>query len=502
MYTRSKLILLIFFLSIGTMGTAQVVTTNPPFPLTDQPVTISFNATMGSGGLAGYSGDVYAHTGVITSESSGPSDWKYVKTAWGENTPDTKLTRTGLNSYFLTVGPSIRDNYGVPMDEEILQIALVFRSGVEVGGSYLEGKTSSNGDIFVDVFEEDPGLILVVLKPEEKDQLVLANSSIPVRFDVSSPADLTVFVDGSITTSSINTTSINTTVTAASSGNHTIILTASNGTTSLADTFYYSVRVNSPIVDLPDNSVRGLEYLSDEEVRLVLDAPNKDHCIVRGTFTDWRYDENFTMNQTPDGDFFWIEIDGLDSGAYYTYQYLVDMEIDIADPFSEVILDPVDDPWLDQTMWPELPPFPHNASKSVTLFRAGGFSFDWQVNNFQPPASEDLVIYELLIRDFVVNNSFVSLIDTLDYLEELGINAIQLMPVNEFEGNRGWGYNPSFHMALDKLYGNPTELKALIDEAHRRGMAVILDVVFNHAFSQSPLARLYWDQANFRPAPE
>ena len=74
------------------------------------------------------------------------------------------------------------------------------------------------------------------------------------------------------------------------------------------------------------------------------------------------------------------------------------------------------------------------------------------------------------------------------------------MPIYEFEGNISWGYNPSFQLAVDKYYGTRDELKAFIDAAHARGMGVILDVVFNHVFSQSPLAQLYWDNANFRPA--
>ena len=110
------------------------------------------------------------------------------------------------------------------------------------------------------------------------------------------------------------------------------------------------------------------------------------------------------------------------------------------------------------------------------------------------------MIYELMLRDFLQDHSYTSLIDTLDYFERLGINAIELMPIQEFEGNQSWGYNPSFHMAVDKYYGTRDQLRTFIDSAHARGIAVILDVVFNHAFSQSPLAQLYWDEANFRPA--
>jgi hypothetical protein len=123
------------------------------------------------------------------------------------------------------------------------------------------------------------------------------------------------------------------------------------------------------------------------------------------------------------------------------------------------------------------------------------------VDDFAKPEKTKLVIYELLIRDFLHDHSFTSLMDTLDYLQKLGVNAIELMPIHEFEGNISWGYNPAYHMAVDKYYGSREQLKAFIDAAHERGIAVIQDVVFNHVFSQGPPAQMYWDATNFRPAP-
>jgi glycosidase len=104
------------------------------------------------------------------------------------------------------------------------------------------------------------------------------------------------------------------------------------------------------------------------------------------------------------------------------------------------------------------------------------------------------------LRDFTKKRNYQTLTDTLDYLQRLGINAIELMPVNEFDGNLSWGYNPTYHYALDKYYGTPEAFKTLVDECHSRGIAVILDVVFNHAHEKNPLCMLYWDEANFRPA--
>ena len=80
------------------------------------------------------------------------------------------------------------------------------------------------------------------------------------------------------------------------------------------------------------------------------------------------------------------------------------------------------------------------------------------------------------MRDFLATHDYKTLKDTLNYLKNLGVNAIEIMPVMEFEGNSSWGYNPSFHYALDKYYGPANDFKAFIDEAHGMGIAVIMDM--------------------------
>jgi pullulanase/glycogen debranching enzyme len=130
----------------------------------------------------------------------------------------------------------------------------------------------------------------------------------------------------------------------------------------------------------------------------------------------------------------------------------------------------------------------------------GAPAYNWQNTNFNAPENKDLLIYELLVRDFVQKRNYQTLIDTLDYLDKLGINAIELMPPGEFENNESWGYNPSFHMALDKYYGTPQKFKEFVDSCHGRGIAVIVDMVLNHAFGQNPMVNMYWDAVNNRPA--
>ncbi|MGZ3767056.1 MAG: alpha-amylase family glycosyl hydrolase, partial [Mucilaginibacter sp.] len=119
--------------------------------------------------------------------------------------------------------------------------------------------------------------------------------------------------------------------------------------------------------------------------------------------------------------------------------------------------------------------------------------YSWTTPAFTRPAPKNLVIYELLVRDFVATHDYKTIKDTLNYFVNLGVNAIELMPVSEFEGNDSWGYNPNFYFAPDKYYGTKNDLKALIDACHSKGIAVIQDIVLNHSFGSSPMVQMYWN---------
>ena len=236
-----------------------------------------------------------------------------------------------------------------------------------------------------------------------------------------------------------------------------------------------------------------LDVSDNTKATLVLYAPHKDFVNLIGNFTNWQRDDtNYLLNKDSAKDRFWIELTGLTPQTNYMYQYLVDGTIKIADPYSTTILSESNDQFINPTTYPNLPSYPTGSTNhAVTLLRTGDTPYSWQTTNFQRPAKTDLVIYELLIRDFDALHSFDAVKTRLDYLQELGVNAIELMPVNEFDGNESWGYNPSFHMALDKYYGTPRAFKQLIDECHKRGIAIILDVVYNHASGQNPFYRLW-----------
>ncbi len=199
---------------------------------------------------------------------------------------------------------------------------------------------------------------------------------------------------------------------------------------------------------------------------------------------------------------FWIHLTGLTPGQIETYQYWVVQNtplanspkmVKTADPYSTLVLSPFDDPDIPASSYPNLPAYPEGQEFEVTVLQTGQTPYNWQVTDFVKPAKEDLVVYEVLIRDFGSNRNYQDLIDRIDYFKNLNINAIELLPVMEYEGNESWGYNTSFHMALDKFYGTENKFKEFVDVCHQNGIAVILDVALNHAFGRNPMVRMWMD---------
>ena len=247
-----------------------------------------------------------------------------------------------------------------------------------------------------------------------------------------------------------------------------------------------------------DNLKDGANYIDNGNVVLLFYAPGKEFVNINGSFIDWKKENSYLMKYDPVLKRFWYELENLDNDKLYSYQYIVDGVLSIADPYSEMILDSSHDSYLCLTQdcgFDKLPSYPlyNNHAASVIDMDT---EFNWEDENYEKPKKEELIIYEVLIRDFDQGKSFKSLYDRLDYIEGLGVNAIELMPVNEFDGNESWGYNPSFHMAIDKAYGSPKEFKKLVNECHKRGIAVIIDVVYNHATGQNPYFRLWNTKPN------
>ena len=286
-------------------------------------------------------------------------------------------------------------------------------------------------------------------------------------------------------------------------------LEVTQGSITIIKKFSAIVNPVTTSAEMPSGMIDGINYSTTNTsiATLVLDAPLKDFVYVAGSFNSWQPNVNYAMKKDPSSGKFWLELTGLTSGVNYTYQYwVVDATplvnspslVKTADPYSTLVLSPNEDAGISATTYPNLPVYPVGQDKEVTVLQTGQTPYSWSTatTNFVKPQKEKLVVYELLVRDFDAARNYQSVIDRIDYFKNLNINAIQLMPVMEFEGNESWGYNTSFHMALDKFYGTSSKLKELIDVCHQNGIAVILDVALNHAFGRNPMVRMWMNDAD------
>jgi glycosidase len=480
-----RILLIISLFASGFMASAQIITIDPPFPTADEPAIVYFNA-IGTA-LEGYTGDVYAHTGVTIDGD----DWQYVIAGWTENIPKAKLTNIEANLYKLDIDPTIREYYEVPTSGEITELCFVFRSS--------DSQLQTSPDIYYDVYESE--LAVVITLPETNALIVQLDETIHVEWSTNMADSSFLYIDdekvfadtGSSFQYDIPVTTI---------GARWVTAIAKSDTEIVADSFYYYVR-SEPIVEaLPDGIRDGINYMNDTTVVFCLYAPEKQYVFAWGDHSNWELSEDIYMKQTPDGDRYWVEITGLEPQRPYIFQYFINGDPTqlVGDMYCEQVSDPWDDQYINPETYPNLPPYPDGKTVFLaSVFQTAQDDYQWQVENFTPPKKEDLVIYELLIRDFVEKHDYNTLIDTLDYLNRLGVNAIELMPFNEFGGNSSWGYNPNYYFAPDKYYGPRNTLKAFIDACHSRGIAVFMDMVLNHSYG-APFLQMYYDQEHNRPA--
>lgn len=489
---------------------AQLLTWTPDFAKDNDNISITMDATKGNQGLQNYNPvtDVYVHTGVITSQSTSPTNWRYVKFNQNFNQPNAQLQATSLggNKWRFDI-TNIRAYYGVPAGETILRIAILFRNG---NGSVVQ-RNANGDDMYVPVY--DNGLAvrftvplmqpLYIPLPETLNKSV--GDNIPVTAIGNQSSNMKLYLNGTVIQTATGVTTISANPTLTASGNTEIVAEADNGTTIRKDTLRFFVAPGIVTEPLPAGVRDGINYeVSNTAATLVLYAPGKTRVSIIGEFpgSNWIEQSNYVMKKTPDGNYWWLRITGLTPGTEYAFQYLVDGTLKIAEPYAEKILDPYNnnDQNIPATTYPGLRAYPTGQTGIVSLLQTNAAGYNWQVSNFQRPDKRTLVTYEILVRDFVAAHDWKTIRDTLNYLKNLGINAIEIMPFNEFEGNDSWGYNPDFYFAPDKYYGPKNTLKEFIDSCHKKGIAVIMDIALNHSFGLSPMVQLYWDAANNRPA--
>ncbi len=478
--------------------TTGVVSFNPASPVDNQSMTLTFRAALGTTQSLVGASKVYFHAAAITSSAASTS-WERTIGTWGADNGVGQMTAVAgqANTWQITFNP--RTYFGVSnVNEDIYRMTFVFRNAT---GSVQEKNGTSDF-----LYNIDPGFYLSLNQPLGANMVMPLNTAVPIQANSPTAANFTVKVDG-ITVYTVNgVTSINYSRSFATAGTKQISITATNGSETKVKTGSVNIYGAVASLPLPSTTMRyGVNYYSNDATKatLVLHLPTQTKNVVHllGDFNNWQVSETSKMNRTPEGDKWWITLTGLTSGKEYIFQYLIDGTIRVADPYTNKVSDPWNDQYITATVYPGLKPYPSTVTSGIASYlQTAKPAYNWQVTNFTAPSSNKLNVYELHVRDFTTEGTYKAIIPKLDYIANLGINCIHVMPVSEFEGNDSWGYNPNFYFAPDKAYGTSDDLKQLVDECHKRGIAIINDLVLNHAFGTNAMAQMYWDAVNNRPA--
>ncbi len=502
-----RLALLLILNFIFYLAPAQIVSLQPVGAGPEDSAALIFNAAEGNGELAGAE-QVYAHHGVVIDGPDGTA-WQYVIGNWGQDDGVGAMSPVPgePDKWQLAFTPSIREYFGVPIGENIFRLSLVFRSpdgntkGTIAPGDYGWGEVTSNLDIYVDLNVSN---FISIASPLGNESFVEAGE--PVTFSAYASSAVTSMKlwidegDGYEEQAAVDSGNyIEFEYLPAATGAIRVRFTATiNGETVETEKEHHIVMVSpTETAELPAGLQAGINYHPEDDTKatLVLEAPGKNFAYVVGDFTGWNALDAFQMKQTPDGEFFWLEVTGLTPATEYVFQYWVDGEVKIGDPYANQVADPWNDGSIPAATYPDLPDYDRTENGIATVLQTAQAPYNWAPSeeSWERPDLDHLVIYELLVRDFLASHSYADLRDTLAYIKRLGVDAIELMPFNEFEGNESWGYNPSYYFAPDKYYGPEEELKSLIETAHQMGLAVIMDMVMNHAYSQNPMVQLYFE---------
>ena len=441
----------------------------------DETITITFpnvnSAEWGTGDLYLWAWSIDA-AGVEKDSPGNGSGWNNVQEA-------NKLTKNG-SSYSITF---------VPKD-------FFARTGIKSFGYLL--RTKSGTPQTINYYANVGKFQLSLTNPIENSiKYYPSNSIVTINATSTSAGNYVLKENGTIIDTKNNITNYTFPYTVSGDKDFELIGTdiASNSN-SVSKKF--TIRETPAITSeaMPTWMRQGITYHPTDatKVGLALYAPQKDFAYVTGSFNNWTSNTSSLMKKdTNNPNLFWLEISNLTPQQIYTFQYVTSDNIKIADPYSPLILDPDNDKWINNTstIYPNLPDYPAGQQYDVSVIQTGMPAYDWKVKNFTKPAKENLIVYELLVRDFTTEKTWQSVIDKISYIKGLGVNAIELMPIMEFEGNNSWGYNPSFHYAFDKAYGTQDKFKEFVDTCHENGIAVILDIALNHATQRNSLVRMW-----------
>ncbi|MDE5872028.1 MAG: Por secretion system protein, partial [Muribaculaceae bacterium] len=486
----------LLMMAVTVMGLKAQVTSEPsPLQEDSKDVKILFHADQGNKGLMGLpaTAKVYAHTGACLSNGS---DWVNAPT-WGDNADKYQLTYVSENLWQLYIG-DIREYYGITDPSvNVTRLAFVFRTG----DKSKEGKGENNSDIFINVL--DAGLQVSIESGLSGSIVTPSTGEVTFKVGTTKPADIILTVNdreiGSVKASTLLTAAY----TFPGAGSYEVKATATADGETVTDVRNFTYIEESKAENYPGGIPKmGPVKNADGSVTFCLGAPGKSSVMLIGAWNGYTPDNKYMMKyQDVDGlRYFWVTVDGLDNTKQYGYYFLVDGSMKVGDPYARLVLDPWNDKYLTTDVYPDLPAYPFDKIEGVPLavYQGNINDYDWKVKDFKGVAPSNLIIYELLFRDFTGtegradgNGTVRMAIEKIPYLKTLGVNAIELLPIMEFNGNISWGYNPNFYFAPDKAYGTPDDYKEFIDICHQNGMAVILDMVFNQSDGLHPWYQMY-----------
>jgi glycosidase len=467
------------------------------------------DATKGNQGLMNYATvtDVYVHIAVITNLSTSSADWKYNKFTWATTNPAANATSLGGNKWSYTITGGLRAFFGIVNPAETIHhIAILFRNGAGTSAQ----RNADGSDMYVPIYTSALAtrftlpLMQPTYIPQPETITTAVGNTIPMTGISNTSATLKLYLNGTVVQTAVAATTVSASPTISTTGTQVLVVEANDGVTTKKDTVQFYVGGTVNVAALPAGVRDGINYEANTTAAtLVFYAPGKTRVGVIGDFpgSNWTEQSAYQLNKTPDGNYWWLRITGLTPGTEYSYQYIVDGVLKIGEPYAEKVLDPWNDQYIPATTYPALKPYPTSLTSGVvSILQTNQAAYNWQTSGYTRPDKRKLVIYELLLRDFLAKHDWQTLNDTLNYLKDMGITAIELMPINEFEGNLSWGYNPDYYFAPDKYYGPANNLKQFIDNCHSKGIAVIMDIALNHSFGLAPMVQLYWDAVNNRPA--
>ena len=494
---KHLLLTLSLILAFSFGMSAQMFTTSPtPLQESSKDVTITFHADKsGVAGLKGLSSgtSLYAHIGVYTNMS--PGQWAHVVSDWGVNTPATEMKWVKADTYELTIG-DLRSYFGITdPNETITKVCILART---------PNAASQTSDQFIDVL---PGGFQTSFTADNSNFVLTASTSMTFTLTATEDADLEITVDGSSIASATDSRSVSGSFTFTEAGKS---WTVTGRATSNGETIEKLIEIVYPLSSPQSNYPGGVPHQGtvtnpDGSVTFCLAAPGKQSAILVGSWDDYKsLNRNVMSYQDYQGQrYFWITIENLKPSTPYPYYYLVDGVHKVSDPYAHLVLDCHSDKWLSSDVYPARPLYPYDTMDDVVLavYQSDLDEYDWQVTDFRIPDHDNLIIYEILLRDFTGTDgnddgTVRAAIERIPYLKSLGVNAVELMPIMEFNGNNSWGYNTNFYMAPDKSYGSPDDYKEFIDRCHANGIAVILDIVLNHSDGLHPWYQMYDSKSN------